>query len=112
MAGTFIWRPDYPVSQEKAPKIDEATMGDGYTQRAAKGINNNSPTLALMFTKRTKLEGDAIEDFLDLKAGHESFTWVNLRGVSGLYICKTYGRTDHDVDDVEIRANFLRVYGG
>ena len=80
MAGTFNWRPDYPINAGFEPKVNEATFGDGYVQAGAYGINNNPASIDLGFTRRTQTEADAIEDFLSSKGGWERFTWVNARG--------------------------------
>jgi phage-related protein len=108
----FTWRASFGAQMQKRPKLFKAEFGDGYTQRAGKGINFNPDSWNLSFDSVDDVTADEIMNFLDAKGGVTSFSWVNLNGVTGLYTCESYDRTFDDEDKNTIKAVFNRVYGG
>ena len=55
--------------------VDAVRFGDGFVQRAAKGINNGLRRWTVSFSDRSKTEADAIVTFFREKAGATSFSW-------------------------------------
>ena len=111
MTATFTWRPTYGGQVSKKPKAAAAAYGDGYSQRAALGINNNPESWTLTFSERDNVEAAAIMAFLDTANGVSSFYWTNMNGVQNLYICGTYSQQFDDEDKNQVRAQFDQVYG-
>lgn len=89
---TFSYIPSYPARKTKQPKIRSAKFGDGYEQRQTAGINNSPNVYDLQFTRRTTTEADAIEAFLEARAGVNYFNWTPPNGTEGKYICKSWSR--------------------
>lgn len=109
---TLTQRASYgTVSVQKKPKLNSAFFGDGYEQRAAKGINNNPKTWTVSFANLTDATATALMDFFDAANGVSSFTWVDLKGVSGKYTCKEYSQTFTDEDKNTVNATLNQVYG-
>jgi phage-related protein len=108
---TFTWRPSFGSDKDVKNAVSEAKFGDGYTQRTAMGINSQKDDWTLKFDSIDTTTAQAIDDFLKARGGYQSFTWVNLDGVSGTYLCKTWKRNYADEDKETISATFERVFG-
>lgn len=87
MAATFIWLPNYNSAMQVVPRVLQAKFGDGYSQRAADGLNTMLRKWNLQFTNRTQADCDAIEAFLVSQGGCLSFNWTPPSGAPGLWIC-------------------------
>lgn len=70
-------------------RVRKAQFGDGYTQRAADGLNNRESTFNLRFVG-SAAKVAAIIDFLDRHAGAESFYWTPPLRARGLFVCEKY----------------------
>ncbi len=108
---TFIWKPSSGVNLDYAPKITETKFGDGYAQNSPRGINHNPETWTLSFEDQDEVQANAIMDFLFAAKGMVPFTWVNMRGVTKLYTCKTWSRGYNDEDKNSVRAKFEEFNG-
>lgn len=109
---TFSHRPSYGAKQSKAPKVNVAAFGDGYSQRSARGINNDPANWAVSFNDLDQATADAIFNELKGYAGVTSFTWVDLDGNTGQYLSPTYDKGYDDEDKLNVTATFNQVYGG
>jgi len=89
MADTF---PDIPPSYSSAGATDfrvlEAPFGDGYTQRAADGLNSTPRTYNLLWESRPDADIATIYDFLIDKLGFEYFLWTAPGDTERKWICK------------------------
>lgn len=75
------------------PRVAVVQFGDGYEQRAGLGINTRLGKYAVTFAGLTKEEGDAIEAFLEAKAGYLSFTWVPPGKAEASFVARAWERT-------------------
>ena len=102
--------PDFGVRKISKPNIRIAQFGDGYQQRSTFGINQNLKVYNLTFTNITETESDEIEDFLDLMAGVQSFTFTPPNeSSSSKFICKDWNKTNPFADRATISATFEEV---
>lgn len=103
---TFTWTPDRGASKDTTTRVNSASFGDGYTQRVGDGLNNVKEMWSLSFTLRTKIEINAIDDFLIARKGYENFDWTNPRGVSKKYVCSRWSPTYNHDGDCSISMSF------
>ncbi len=111
VAFTPTRQPVFPLARKRQPKILFNEFGDGYTQRAAHGTNNNPVTIDLTWNELTKIERDALVDSLTARGAVESFTWEEPDTlVTSKFICLTW--TDNLVyyDGYSIQATFKQVF--
>jgi phage-related protein len=71
-------------------KVLENEFGDGYTQRAADGINNVKETWELSWKNLTTPEKEALDNFLRERAGFRAFAWRAFGAPPKAYSCKTW----------------------
>lgn len=70
----FTWVPDNGASGDQLFAINKLQFGDGYAQTVADGLNNESASWPLTFTKK-KAEAEAIIAFLKRHKGAKAFAW-------------------------------------
>ena len=63
-------------SNEVTYSVSRMQYGDGYSQRAPRGINAESEKVSLEWSSLTHAEADTIQAFFNARAGHESFTYT------------------------------------
>lgn len=98
-------------SRDHKPRILMADFGDGYSQRAADGINNDPETRELSWTNLTKAEKDVIDSFFKARGGWQSFFYDHKGGLNPLvYVCTTWKVVDVDYDVYTVSATFQQVY--
>ena len=54
----------------------EADFGDGYSQRAADGLNSKKINWSVTWENRPDADIDSLYDFLIAKLGYEAFFWT------------------------------------
>jgi phage-related protein len=64
---------DRMTVRSSKPRVVEFSFGDGYTQRALKGLNPLDETFNLTFTNRPKEEIEFLIEFFETKAGVDAF---------------------------------------
>tara|TARA_Y100000401_G_C8204367_1_gene165201 strand:+ start:68 stop:412 length:345 start_codon:yes stop_codon:yes gene_type:complete len=102
--------PDFGVRKISKPNIRIAQFGDGYSQRSTFGINQNLKVYNLSFTNITETESDEIEDFLDARAGVESFTFTPPNeSSSSKFICRDWNKENPFAGRATITATFEQV---
>lgn len=75
-------------------RVLRANFGDGYTQRAADGLNVIIRKPKLKFDGLTEAQADTIEAFLEAREGHENFDYtLPNESTSRKFICQTWTRT-------------------
>lgn len=110
MADIFTWVPTVAQASGTATlKVRKAEFGDGYTQRAADGLNNRSSTFSLQFV------GDAdkitaILAFLDAHAGATAFLWTPPLRDQLMFVCETYSEPTKDGGTYTITAQFEQTF--
>jgi len=92
MVETF---PNYPAHYGTSVKTDlkvlEAEFGDGYTQRAADGINHIRETWDVQWNNLDKVDAFIIIDFLKARGGWDAFYWTPPRqDVAKIWTCKQW----------------------
>ena len=87
MTDTFNWSPTVEgFGGDTTLRVRKTPFGDGYTQRAADGLNNRVPSYSLRFVgKADKIS--AILAFLDAHAGAVSFFWTPPLRQQGRFVC-------------------------
>lgn len=98
------------VQKDIQYKIREAEFGDGYSQRAADGINNKRVTFQLQWKALNKTHADAIEAFLDARRGVQAFYYTVPDDVQRKYICKNFNRPQAHGKADSISATFVQVF--
>jgi phage-related protein len=109
MTTTFTW----PVQAKLAGNVKFAVLtaqfGDGYEQTAADGINNRSQSWSVTI-RGPAAQVTPARDFLDARAGAQSFFWTPPLGVQGYYKCTEYEPHHLGVSNWEITATFKQVF--
>lgn len=98
-------------SRKHTPKVLKADFGDGYSQRAVDGINNDPSQRSFSWTNLTEDEKDQIDKFFIARRGAESFFYDHRnKGVPLVYICTEWEVVDVDYDVYTVTASFQQVY--
>jgi len=105
----FAWAPAVELQIDGAFSVSSAQFGDGYKQRSADGINNESQSGPLSFV------GDgakiaAILAFLRARKGSIAFYWTPPLGAQGLYTCEKYSVVSHGGGAYTLTATFEQTY--
>lgn len=96
-----------------------APFGDGYTQKAANGINTKEDSWNLSARGQWDPSGVAcapgqnvkeIADFIDDHGGWKSFNWTNPLGETSTYRCDGYSSTKEAPNVVLLNFTFYRSY--
>lgn len=107
---TFTFTPDYGAQYEVKPRVRVTKFDDGYEQRQANGLNTQPKTWTLKFSLRNDTEAAAIENFLIARGAVESFSWTDINGTTGKYVCRDWSRTKERFNLNTIDAKFEQVY--
>lgn len=91
----FGWCPRVLPTGDTRFRTLKAAFGDGYTQRAADGINPRADSWPLEFSG-TQVDIEPIKQFLDSLAGYKTFLWTPPLGVQSAYVAEDgYRLTPH-----------------
>lgn len=92
-------------------RILKASFGDGYEQRAGDGLNTRAQSWSLTFNG-TEAEVQPIQDFLDARAGVESFYWTppGPGASQKLFACDGYSVVPHVGAQVVLSCVFNEVF--
>lgn len=113
MASVFTWVPDYNgTGGEFEPKRKVAQFGNGYSQRAPDGLNNNPQMWNVAFLGRSySAEIDLIDAFLAALNGTDYFLWTPPRGGSQIkVICPKWSRRPTKGPYDDLTATFEQVF--
>lgn len=112
MTDTFIWRRYVAEpSCETAFKVAEARYGDGYSQAVPSGINNIEDTWTFDLEGHRVIDDlGAIDSFLRVHGGANSFLWTPPNGPEGLYRCTTLKRTDLGEGWLRLSVTFQQTF--
>lgn len=106
---TFTWQPTGSPSGEVKFRVRKAQFGDGYSQSVADGINNKVQSWPLQFVGK-KADMQDIIDFLDARAGYQSFYWTPPMGAQGLYRAESYSPSPQGGPVYNVTATFQQVF--
>lgn len=67
--------PVFPVEQDKEPRLNISSYGDGYEQASGDGINILRPSTDVAWEGLTKTERDTLDTFLTGRGGALPFMW-------------------------------------
>jgi phage-related protein len=105
-------RPDYAnTSRKNEPRVLWNSFGDGYSQRAADGINNDPAEWTLGWIGRPLADINTLDDFFKARKGFEAFDWTPERETtSKKFVCKTWNRSFVWNGNDSITATFIQVF--
>lgn len=106
----FSFIPDFGATKQKKPVVSKIQFGDGYSQRIAKGINNQPETWQLTFANRSQADGDAIDAFLEARGGVEPFDWETPEGVTKQFVCSDWSVAVVNGSYRTVTATFEEVF--
>ncbi|QVN14810.1 phage tail protein [Burkholderia sp. LAS2] len=110
MTDTFIWPPTVEgFGGDTTLRVRKAGFGDGYTQRAADGLNNRVPSYNLRFVGKAE-KISAILAFLDAHAGAVSFLWTPPLRPQGRFVCEKYTEPAKNGNVYTITAQFEQTF--
>ncbi|MBU9420070.1 phage tail protein [Burkholderia multivorans] len=110
MTDTFNWSPTVEgFGGDTTLRVRKAGFGDGYTQRAADGLNNRAATYNLRFVGRADKIA-AILAFLDAHAGSVSFFWTPPLRPQGRFVCEKYTEPVKNGEVYTITAQFEQTF--
>lgn len=109
MAETFTWRPDKSVPGTFTQRVRSASFGNGYTQRAADGINNETQSWDLTFTG-TKARIAEILAFIRAQKGYKAFIWVTPFDGPLYFTCDSFKPTPMGGSAWSLTATFEQTY--
>lgn len=98
-------------SRSTSARVLKASFGNGYSQRAADGLNNLNQTIPLVWTYITEDEKNTIVDFLSSKLGAGSF-YFTFKGDSeaSLVVCEKWSETPVSGPWWTVSATFEKVF--
>ena len=109
---TFPVLPVSPGSERRrSPRIHEVELGDGYVQRAGRGINNLGRSYRARWEQRLLTELDPLDAFLEARGGVEPFYFTIAGDVQRQWICKTWSRTRRSAIRGDLLAEFVEDFG-
>lgn len=88
---TFTYYPDWGPAPNMTPSRLSAEFGEGYGQRAGKGLNQFLPTWNLTFSKRSQAEALAIYNWFKNNQAHlTAFDWTSPDGTVGKFVADEF----------------------
>lgn len=104
----FFWKPSLSLSVSHKPRMEEISVGGGYTQVYSDGINENLLNLDLQFNNRSDEEAYAILHFLEQKLGCRPFNFVPPAPYNRKknFVCQEWTHTYNYKDNHSISAKF------
>ncbi len=103
--------PSFPYSDSRSPDVNVTKYGDGYIERAPKGLNHDPQKPVLKWENLYKEEADAIFDFFEERAGYKAFMWIAVdETVPKKWFCPKYAKTKTNAGTYTIAATFERDF--
>jgi phage-related protein len=102
--------PSVGSGQTFKAKVLVAEFGDGYSQRAADGINNVRQTRSLVWDNLKLADAEAISIFLAARKGAESFLWAANGDIARRWICSSWERISASNVTDKVTATFTEVF--
>lgn len=93
------------------PKVLMAQFGDGYSQRAADGLNNDPRVRQMSWTNLTGAEKTSIYDFFKARNGVQAFYYQEWDEASPkVFICTEWKVIDVAYNTYTVNATFQEVF--
>ncbi len=106
-----IANPTYASQKKTSTKVWQNDFGDGYSQRAARGLNSVSQEWSLTWSNLPYATINSIESFFSTRMGVTAFYWTPLRGaVPLIFICSSWSREFTGPDTDSLTATFTQVF--
>jgi len=105
-------RPSLTSSKSVKARILKNEFGDGYSQRAADGLNNTPASWTLIWGGRTKADIDTLEAFFEGLGGWDTIEWTpEHESTEKKFICTEWSRSFYDNDENDtLTAKLEQVY--
>lgn len=88
------YEPTFQSSEQFSTRILRSDFGDGYSQRAADGLNAIRRSWNLTFNNLTATEAEALVQFFIARGGTDIIDWQPVGyGVSKKFTCESWTRT-------------------
>ncbi|MDY6958075.1 MAG: phage tail protein, partial [Halobacteriota archaeon] len=91
------------------PRVLRNDFGDGYSQRAADGLNYVPQVWDLKWILNGT-DSDTLITFFETKGGHTAFNWTPPRGTAGKYVLLEWTETPIDTQANIITARITQEY--
>lgn len=107
------FKPSLSSSRDTETKVLRADFGDGFTQRAADGINNKVNEYNLIWRNIPMEDAQDIVDFLEARGGWESFDWLDIfqeLPTTIKVVAEQWSRTPTSENLDTISATFRQVF--
>lgn len=102
--------PTQSASRSSATRVLRADFGDGYSQRAADGINSVRDTYTLSWEGLTRTDATTCDTFLRNRGGYEAFLWTPPGGSEKKWVCSEW-QVRHATATLEhLSATFVEVF--
>lgn len=103
--------PTYGIAKASAPNVRTARFGDGYEQRTTFSLNQNPKEWSMQWVNLSETDADTIENFLNARAGVESFDWTPPDEASSYkWVCQQWSKTITNHLICTINATFRQVF--
>lgn len=101
----------YSSKADNACRVLRTDFGDGYSQRAADGINSLKESWTLVWEKISSTNYGTLISFFEGKAGYIAFTWTPPgESTSKTWICQKWSKEPAEVNYYNITAELERVF--
>ena len=107
---TFTYCPSYGAKLNETPNVAKSELGDGYVQRAKRGIQNNPKAWNLSFPIKNTTQTNGILTFFRNHGGTDSFIWVDPENYSSRWICEKWDTEFENGVFSNISAVFIEVF--
>lgn len=101
---------DWGQPKTTTPKVTEAQFGDGYSQRAADGINTLRAVYNVAATAITLVDATTMSDFLDARLGVEAFLWTPPNESEQVFTSPTWRVTPTGAGFANFSARFIKQF--
>jgi phage-related protein len=88
------YEPDNALDLEMTPRVYLASFGDGYEQRARRGLNHKLQKWSVTYDLKQRVLAEAVYDFFDSLDGVETFQWVPPgESQARLFVARSYKKS-------------------
>lgn len=110
MADLITIKPSRTSRLELTPRVRRLQLGDGYSQRAADGLNTDGETWEVEWALISTANADTIEAALRATSGVDGFEWTAPNQATRKWIYTSISRSPAHGNMETLRAVFERVY--
>lgn len=104
------YNPTTSASRASKPRVLRADFGDGYSQRAADGINAVRDTYTVSWENITRTEANTADAFLRARGGWDAFYWTPPGGTQKTWTCEDWKVTHTTATLDSLSATFVEVF--